>query len=209
MIGTTVSHYRILERLGGGGMGIVYKAQDLKLDRPVALKFLPPELTRDPDARARFMHEARAASSLQHPNICVVHDIDETAGEPAAAGDPTSGQVFICMEYVEGETLKQRIGRGPLKVEEASDIAAQIARGLARAHEHGIVHRDIKPANIMITADGTAKIVDFGVAKLGGADTADSGRQHDRNSRLHGARTGAGRGDGQAVRRVVPRRGPV
>lgn len=139
-------------------MGVVYKAQDLKLDRPVALKFLPPELTRDPEARERFVHEARAASALDHQNICVVHDIGETE----------DGRSFIVMAFYEGETLKKRTERGPLKLDEAIDIAQQVARGLARAHEHGIVHRDIKPANIMVTSDGVAKIVDFGLAKLSG-----------------------------------------
>ncbi len=158
MIGTTVSHYRILERLGGGGMGIVYKAQDLKLDRTVALKFLRPDLTRDAEARARFIQEAKAASALQHTNICVVHDIDETP----------DGQIFIIMEYLEGGTLKKKIERGPLKIDEAIDIALQLGQGLSRAHEHGILHRDVKPANIMVTKDGVAKIVDFGLAKLAG-----------------------------------------
>ena len=158
MIGKVVSHYKILEHLGGGGMGVVYKAQDLKLDRPVALKFLPPDLTRDPDAKQRFIHEAKAASALDHQNICNVHDIGET----------DDGQLFIVMAYYEGETLKTKIERGPLKTEEAIDIALQIASGLKKAHEQGIVHRDIKPANIMLTADGVAKIVDFGLAKLSG-----------------------------------------
>jgi serine/threonine protein kinase/tetratricopeptide (TPR) repeat protein len=158
MVGKTVSHYKILEHLGGGGMGVVYKAQDLKLDRPVALKFLPSDLTRDPEAKQRFVHEAKAASALQHNNICVVYDVDET----------DEGQMFISMEYLEGETLKKKIEHGPLKIEEALDIAIQIAQGLTKAHEHGIVHRDIKPANIMITSDGIAKIVDFGLAKLSG-----------------------------------------
>jgi len=158
MVGTTVSHYRILERLGGGGMGVVYRAEDTRLKRVVALKFLPPDLTRDTDAKERFIHEAQAASALQDTNICVVHDIDETP----------EGQMFICMECYEGETLKKKIERGPLKIDEAMDIARQIAQGLAKAHTHGIVHRDIKPANIMITNDGEAKILDFGLAKLSG-----------------------------------------
>jgi serine/threonine protein kinase/tetratricopeptide (TPR) repeat protein len=161
MIGKTVSHYKILEHLGGGGMGIVYKAQDLRLDRPVALKFLPPELTRDPEAKQRFVHEARAASALQHSNICVVHDIDETA----------DGQMFIVMEYLEGETLKKKIERGPLAIIDARSIASQVAEGLAEAHRHGLVHRDIKPANLMITRSGQAKILDFGLAKLVGQTT--------------------------------------
>ncbi len=158
MIGTTISHYKILEKLGGGGMGVVYKAEDTLLKRPVALKFLPLTLGADPDSRERFTHEARAASALDHNNICTIHEIGHT-------GD---GQLFISMAYYEGESLKDRIARGPLNAEEAVDIALQIARGLAKAHEHGILHRDIKPANIMLTKDGVAKIVDFGLAKLGG-----------------------------------------
>ncbi|HUI63504.1 MAG TPA: protein kinase [Bacteroidota bacterium] len=158
MVGKMISHYRIIERLGGGAMGVVYKAQDLKLERPVALKFLPPDLTRDPDAKERFIHEAQAASSLQHANICIVHDIDQTP----------DGQMFICMEFLEGETLKKKLEGGPLKIKDALDYAIQIAQGLAQAHRHGIVHRDIKPANVMITLDGVTKIVDFGLAKLSG-----------------------------------------
>ena len=159
MIGTTVSHYKILEKLGGGGMGVVYKAEDLKLDRAVALKFLPPELTLDPEAKERFVHEAKAASSLQHHNICTIHDVDHTP----------DGQMFIVMDLYEGETLKSRIAKGKLRIEEAVDLAIQIAQGLQKAHEKGIVHRDIKPANILVTPEGVAKIVDFGLAKLSGA----------------------------------------
>jgi non-specific serine/threonine protein kinase len=158
MIGQTVSHYKILEKLGGGGMGIVYKAQDLKLDRIVALKFLPPDLTRDPEAKARFIHEAKAASALQHDNICTIHDIDEAQ----------DGQLFLSMDFYDGETLKKEIERGPLPIDEAIDLAIQISRGLAKAHEAGMVHRDIKPANIIVTKEGEAKIVDFGLAKLAG-----------------------------------------
>jgi TolB-like protein len=139
-------------------MGVVYKAQDLKLDRAVALKFLPPDFTRDPEAKQRFVHEAKAASALDHPNICNVHDIGET----------DDGQIFIVMAYYNGETLKGKIERGPLKIDEAVGIAMQIAQGLAKAHEHDIVHRDIKPANVMVTLDGVAKVVDFGLAKLTG-----------------------------------------
>jgi serine/threonine protein kinase/Flp pilus assembly protein TadD len=139
-------------------MGVVYKAEDTRLKRTVALKFLPPELTRDPDAKERFVHEAQAASALQHTNICVVHDVDETADR----------QIFICMEYYEGETLKKKIEHGPLKIDEAVDIGIQVAQGLAKAHEAGMVHRDIKPANVMVTKDGVPKIVDFGLAKLAG-----------------------------------------
>ena len=158
LVGQTVSHYNILEHLGGGGMGVVYKARDLKLDRPVALKFLPPELTRDQEAKQRFIHEAKAASALQHNNICVVHDIDET----------DDGQMFISMEYLEGETLKKKIERGPLPIAESIGLGIQVARGLVKAHSAGMVHRDIKPANIMVTKEGEAKIVDFGLAKLAG-----------------------------------------
>jgi len=158
MIGKTISHYRILEKLGEGGMGVVYKAEDTKLRRPVALKFLPPELTRDAEAKERFINEAQAASALDHPNICNIHEIDETS----------EGQLFICMACYEGETLKERIARGPLGVDEAVRIAAQIGEGLARAHAAGIVHRDMKPANIVITSEGVAKILDFGLAKLSG-----------------------------------------
>ena len=156
MIGQTISHYRILERLGGGGMGIVYKAEDTRLNRPVALKFLLPDLTRDPDAKQRFILEAKAASALQHNNICVVYDIDETE----------DGQMFISMEYLHGETLKQRIERGPMTIDEAVGITTQVAEALRKAHEHGIVHRDIKPANIFLTSEGAAKLLDFGLVKL-------------------------------------------
>ena len=158
MEGRTLSHYRVLERLGSGGMGVVYKAQDTLLDRFVALKFLPPALTTDDDARLRFVQEAKAASALDHPNVCTIHEIATT----------DDGQLFIAMAYYEGETLKQRIGRGRLGAEEALDIAIQAAQGLERAHQAGIVHRDIKPANLMITREGIVKILDFGIAKLTG-----------------------------------------
>jgi serine/threonine-protein kinase len=158
MIGKTISHYRILEKLGEGGMGVVYKAEDTKLKRTVALKFLPPELTRDAEAKARFIQEAQAASALDHPNICTIYEIDETS----------EGRLFICMAHYEGETLKERVQRGPLDAREAVRIAMQIGQGLAKAHSQGIVHRDIKPANIVITKDGLPKILDFGLAKLAG-----------------------------------------
>jgi serine/threonine protein kinase/Tfp pilus assembly protein PilF len=158
MIGQTVSHYRIVEELGRGGMGVVYKAEDTKLKRSVALKFLPPELTRDPQAKERFIHEAQAASALEHSNICNIHEIDETEDR----------QLFIVMACYEGEILKDKIQRGPLKLEEAIAIAIQIAKGLEKAHKKEIVHRDIKPGNIFITHDGVVKIVDFGLAKLKG-----------------------------------------
>ena len=153
--GRTLSHYRVLAHLGGGGMGVVYTAEDTRLKRLVALKFLPPELTRDPEARERFVQEAQAASALDHPNICTIYEID-SADE----------QLFIAMAYCDGETLKRRLQRGALSVGEALDLAIQTARGLDKAHHAGIVHRDIKPANLMITSDGLVKIVDFGIAKL-------------------------------------------
>ncbi|MEN8251633.1 MAG: serine/threonine-protein kinase, partial [Bacteroidota bacterium] len=161
MIGSIISHYKILEKLGSGGMGVVYKAQDLKLDRFVALKFLPPSFSNDEEAKQRFIHEAKSASSLEHPNICNIHEIGETEGD----------QLFIVMAYYEGETLKKKIDKGSLKVEDAIDITIQIAEGLQAAHNKGIVHRDIKPANIFIRNDGTVKILDFGLAKSASRNT--------------------------------------
>jgi TolB-like protein/tetratricopeptide (TPR) repeat protein len=158
VIGKVVSHYKITRELGAGGMGVVYEAVDTKLDRTVALKFLPPESTRDPDAKARFVHEAKAASALDHPNICNIHEIDET----------DDGQLFLAMARYEGETLQDRIARGPLPLDHALDITRQVAEGLTEAHARDIVHRDIKPANIFITEGGLAKILDFGLAKLAG-----------------------------------------
>jgi tetratricopeptide (TPR) repeat protein len=156
MIGRMVAHYRILERIGGGGMGVVYKAEDTKLKRFVALKFLPAELIRDESAKHRFVQEAQAASALDHQNICTVHDISEA----------DDGRLYICMAYCSGQSLKQRLEQGPLPPGEAVDVFRQVARGLSRAHEAGIIHRDIKPANIMLTERGEAKLVDFGLAKL-------------------------------------------
>lgn len=156
MPGRTLSHYRVLDPLGSGAMGEVYLAEDLRLGRKVALKLLPPELTRDGTAKARFMREARAASLLDHPNICTVFDIEEL---PA-------GQLLLAMAYCEGESLKTRLAPGPLPVEEAVDLACQMAEGLAEAHAQGIVHRDIKPANVMVTKSGRLKLVDFGLAHL-------------------------------------------
>ncbi len=158
MIGETVSHYRITRELGAGGMGVVYEAVDTRLDRTVALKFLPPESTRDPEAKARFIHEAKAASALDHPNVCNIHEIDET----------DDGRLFLAMARYEGETLKDTIQRGPLPLDAALDITRQVAEGLAEAHARDIVHRDIKPANIFLTEGGLVKILDFGLAKLAG-----------------------------------------
>ena len=155
MIGESVSHYRILEKIGEGGMGVVYKAEDTKLKRTVALKFLPPELTRDPQAKARLLQEAQAAAALDHPNICAIYEISESAGA-----------TYIAMSFIGGQSLKERIEAGPLSVEEVLDLAGQVAEGLKEAHEKGIIHRDIKPANIMLTEKGQAKIMDFGLAKL-------------------------------------------
>jgi tetratricopeptide (TPR) repeat protein len=150
--------YRIVRKLGRGGMGVVYEAEDLRLKRTVALKFLPPGLTADAEARERFIHEARAASSLDHPNICTIHEVDEAE----------DGGLYIVMACYQGESLKDKLGRGALAPVEAIRIASEVAEGLARAHEHGIVHRDVKPGNIMVTSDGLAKILDFGLAKLTG-----------------------------------------
>jgi non-specific serine/threonine protein kinase len=158
MVGKTIAHYKILERLGEGGMGVVYKAEDTRLKRTVALKFLPPELTRDNAAKERFTHEAQAASALDHPNICTIHEVNNTE----------DGQLFMAMACYEGVTLKEKIEQGPLSEDEAVSILSAVADGLSRAHEAGIVHRDIKPANIMITSRGEVKILDFGLAKLSG-----------------------------------------
>ncbi len=158
LIGREVAHYRISGLLGEGAMGVVYKAEDTRLRRTVALKFLSPDLTRDPTAKSRFLQEAQAASALDHPNICTIYEVGETDG----------GHLYLAMAHYDGETLKDRIQRGPLEVAEAAGIARQVAQGLSKAHRHGIVHRDIKPANLVITGDGVVKILDFGVAKLRG-----------------------------------------
>ena len=158
--GTTLGPYQIVSPLGSGGMGVVYQATDPRLKRTVAIKLLPPDLTKDETAKQRFLQEAIATSALDHPNICNIHEINET----------DDGQLYLVMAHYEGETLKERISRGPLKLDDAIDIATQVGEGLAEAHKAGIVHRDIKPANLLVTKTGVVKILDFGLAKLAGSE---------------------------------------
>ena len=156
LAGRTIGPYQVLEPVGDGGMGVIYRALDTRLGRTIALKFLKPRLDADVSAAERFRLEARAAGALEHPNICTIHDIGET----------DDGRLYLAMPLYDGETLEQRIARGPLAVAEATDIAVQMLRGLAKAHARGIIHRDIKPANVFVTVDGVVKLLDFGIAKL-------------------------------------------
>ena len=171
MIGRTVSHYRILDKIGEGGMGVVFKAEDMRLGRMVALKTVPAHLSGDRERKERFLREARAASSLNHPNICTIYEIEEVPADQL----PGYADYFLAIEYLEGQTLKDRLAQGPMPIPELIGIAEQVADALATAHAKGTVHRDIKPGNIFLTATGQAKVLDFGLAKLLNPRDSDGG----------------------------------